>query len=51
MKRFEVIFFVDAPNLREAKRAARQLVKYGTTPAEFVDDLISGLREVKPSKR
>jgi hypothetical protein len=50
MKRFEVVFFVDAPNLREAKRAARDTIRYGVGAAEMMADLIDNLREVKPPK-
>jgi hypothetical protein len=48
LRRFEVVFFVDAATLREAKRAARDLIKHGYRPVEFIDELIDGLREVKP---
>lgn len=50
MKLFEAALSVTAPDLRAAKRAVRDMIKFGPSAEEFVEELIDGLKEVKPPK-
>ena len=50
MKTFSVVFYVQAENLREAKRAAKSTFEFGYGRGELEAELIAGLREEKPPR-
>jgi hypothetical protein len=39
-----------ADNLRDAKRQLREVFEFGVTPREACDEMIDGLKEVKPPR-